>query len=75
VDLRGSEWDPGLRYGWKWLKGGHAEARQPIPIHLRPQADFFPQRNPYSLVGGDHHHLNSLDFCLEYYLGKHLWVL
>lgn len=69
VDLRGTEWDPGFRWGPKWLRGGRHESRQPIPVSLRPSADYFWQRNPYSLHGHADHRYNALDFCQAYYLG------
>ena len=60
-------YDEGLKWGFKFLKGGKRRARQPLPIHRRPSADNFWQRDPYQLdSSAGHHHYNRLDFLAAY---------
>ena len=76
VDLRGSRWDTGMNLQRRIFgRKRKATARQPVPIHLRPSADFFWQRSPYDLYGHSDHDYNSLDFCLAYSMGVKQGVL
>jgi len=72
VDNTDSAFDEvhGFTWGPRWLRGGKRISRQPVPIHMRPAADFFWQRSPYSLEGYSDHRYNALDFSLAYHLGR-----
>ena len=51
-----------------FMWGGQRMARQPVPAWRRPPADYFWQRNPYSLEGSSSENYSGLDFLLAYTL-------
>jgi hypothetical protein len=52
----------------KW--DGQRVAKQPVPAWRRPPADYFWQRNPYSLEGASYENYSGLDFLMAYTLRR-----